>query len=234
MPLNPHIQGNDLGEEVILYELDLTVFGDQVYYWVAGDEGDTQSVTFRGITYTPYPISVDGFEVSAEGPLAKPSFAVNNVNGQFTPLVNAYNGLRGATFRRIRTFARFLDGGPDADPTALAPIDEYIVTRKTRHNNAALQFELSASLDVSGTMLPARQMVRDYCDKRYRVWTGSGFNYSKATCPFQEARYFDANNAPTTQDKDVCAKTLGACRLRFGQNAELPFGGFPGLGRFEA
>jgi hypothetical protein len=31
---------------------------------------------------------------------------------------------------------------------------------------------------------------------------------------------------------DVCGKRLSSCRKRFGQNAELPFGGFPGVGGF--
>ena len=26
---------------------------------------------------------------------------------------------------------------------------------------------------------------------------------------------------------DACSKTLGGCRLRFGKDSELPFGGFP-------
>jgi len=30
--------------------------------------------------------------------------------------------------------------------------------------------------------------------------------------------------------RDVCGKRLDSCKLRFGENSELPFGGFPGVG----
>lgn len=32
--------------------------------------------------------------------------------------------------------------------------------------------------------------------------------------------------------KDVCGKRLSSCKVRFGENAELPFGSFPGVGTF--
>lgn len=35
-----------------------------------------------------------------------------------------------------------------------------------------------------------------------------------------------------TAAQDVCGKRLTSCRKRFGANAELPFGGFPGVGGF--
>ena len=44
-------------------------------------------------------------------------------------------------------------------------------------------------------------------------------------------QWYTTNNAPTTTlANDICKKTLAACRLRFGDNAELPYGSFPGIG----
>jgi lambda family phage minor tail protein L len=38
----------------------------------------------------------------------------------------------------------------------------------------------------------------------------------------------DANDAATSDStKDVCGKRLTSCKLRFGQNNPLPYGGFP-------
>jgi phage-related protein len=34
--------------------------------------------------------------------------------------------------------------------------------------------------------------------------------------------------------QDVCGKRVDSCKLRFGQNAELPFGGYPGIGTYFA
>ena len=46
-------------------------------------------------------------------------------------------------------------------------------------------------------------------------------------------QWFERNNEATTvSTSDACAKTLAACQLRFGEAAQLPFGGFPGIGAF--
>jgi len=42
--------------------------------------------------------------------------------------------------------------------------------------------------------------------------------------------YTQNNSATTTLANDFCKKTLTACKLRFGDNFELPFGSFPGVG----
>lgn len=44
-------------------------------------------------------------------------------------------------------------------------------------------------------------------------------------------QWYTAANVPTTTlANDVCKKTLAACKLRFGDSAELPYGSFPGIG----
>ena len=39
-------------------------------------------------------------------------------------------------------------------------------------------------------------------------------------------------NGTGSQLQDVCGKRLSSCKARFGENAELPFGSFPGVGGF--
>lgn len=230
--LTEHVQKPDLGAAVELFQIDLTVFGDTIVYMVAGNEGDVQSVTFQGLTYRPFPIRAEGFESKSDGPLPKPTLTVSNANAIFTPLINSYSGLKGATVRRLRTFSRFLDNGIDPDPTAVLPIDEYIITRKTKHTKMVIQWELSSVLDVSGTMLPARQIIREYCDHTYRYWNGTRFDYSKATCPFTDnGRFFNEKDQPVGPENDRCGKRLGSCKLRFGENNPLFFRGFPGVSR---
>ena len=230
--LTEHVQKFDLGKKVELYQLDLTIFNDQIVYWVAGDEGDT-NITFQGFTYKPFPMKAEGFDTTSQGPLPKPTLTVSNASAIFTPLVNGYNGLRGATFRRIRTFERFLDGNIDPDPTAVLPIDEYIITKKTKHTKVMIQWEMSSILDVSEMQLPARQIIRDYCDQSYRVWNGTRFDYSKATCPYTDegALFNDKDQSVGDPANDKCGKRLSSCRTRFGQTAVLPFRGFPGVSR---
>ena len=48
-------------------------------------------------------------------------------------------------------------------------------------------------------------------------------------CDYAGTRYFDRNNQPVdVPSQDVCNGTLTFCKLRHGENSELPFGGFPG------
>ncbi len=43
--------------------------------------------------------------------------------------------------------------------------------------------------------------------------------------------YLDANDQVVgSSSLDICGKRLSSCKARFGQNAELPFGGFPAAG----
>ena len=84
-----------------------------------------------------------------------------------------------------------------------------------------VEFELAASFDLEGVTLPRRQIVQNVCPWRYR---GS-------ECGYTGTAYLDANDqAVASSSLDVCGKRLSSCKARFGQNAELPFGGFPAAG----
>lgn len=229
--LTEHVQGSDLGAEIILYELDLTMFGEETLYWVQGDE-NSAPVDFGGITYVPFPIIADGFEVTADGPLPRPNLTVSNVGGIFTPLVLSHDQLRGAILTRIVTYEKFLDGKPDEDPDAHHLPDVYLLNRVTGHNNMRISWEMAAAMDVAGTMLPARQIVREFCDQIYRTWvTGTTFDYTNATCPHVGTNYYNENDESTTAQFDKCSKLLSGCKLRFGSNNKLYFRGFPGVNR---
>ena len=208
-----------------LYELDASPFGGSVYYFHAGTNNLTQAVTWQGQEYQPYPVQITGFEISTGGQIPRPKMAVSNVSGIITALVLAYDDLLGAKVTRKRTMQKYLDavnfaGGvnPNADPTAEFPDDIYYVERKTSENKSAVEFELSASFDVQGVKLPRRQIIQNICPWKYRG----------AECGYAGTNYFDSNDQPVgSLGLDVCGKRISSCELRFGANAELPFGGFP-------
>ena len=208
-----------------LYELDASPFGGSVYYFHAGTNSLTQTVTWQGQQYQPYPVKITGFEISIGGQIPRPKMAVSNISGIITALVLAYDDLLGAKVTRKRTMQKYLDavnfsGGvnPNADPTAEFPDDIYYVERKTSENKSAVEFELSASFDVQGVKLPRRQIIQNICPWKYRG----------AECGYAGTNYFDSNDQPVgSLGLDVCGKRISSCELRFGANAELPFGGFP-------
>jgi lambda family phage minor tail protein L len=140
----------------------------------------------------------------------------------------------GCTLYRVRTYARFLDNGSEPDPTAFFGPDIFRVERKAVDNPVIIEFELSASIDQEGKKLPGRQVIRDTCLWRYRIWnaTTGEFDYAKAQCPYTGTSYFDASDRPVDNaSEDVPSRRLRCCELRFGKKNPLPFGGFPGVAR---
>jgi lambda family phage minor tail protein L len=211
-----------------LFVLDATSFGGDVYRFHAGTNGLAQRVVWQGNTYEPFPVQVTGFEFNGSGQLPRPKMVVSNVTGLITAMVLLYQDMLGAKLIRKRTMAKYLDavnfdGGvnPTADPTAEFQDDVYFIDRKSAETREVVEFELAAAFDVNGVKLPRRQIVQNVCPWKYRG----------AECGYTGTIYFNANDQQVaTAALDVCGKRLSSCQARFGQYAELPFGGFPAAG----
>jgi phage-related protein len=242
-----------------LFELELVtaIHGtDEVYRFHAGtnlvNNGD---IIWRGNSYLKFPIEADGFEYSGQGTLPRPKIRVSNIFGTVTAIILSLPvGLEGAKVTRIRTLAKYLDAAnypvsgdvllledndillledgdsilleptnPTEDTSAEFPREIYYIDRKSSENRNLVEFELAASFDIAGVRAPKRQCIANLCP-----WT-----YRSAECSYTGTNYFDAADQPVLSvSGDVCGKRLNSCHLRFGQNAELPFGGFPGVGTF--
>lgn len=229
--LDAHVRAEALDEHVALYRFDATFVGGGVYYFVQAALQPT-GVTFGGVLYTAVDIEFTGLEVNGVGTLPSPKIRVANTGGAFQTLINTYGDLCGTEIRRVRTFKKFLDGQPQADPAAYFGPDVFRVERKANENAVFIEWELSSAIDQDAKRLPGRVVVRDTCLWRYRVPNGAGgYDYSRAQCPYTGSAAYDLSNNPTTAANDACARSLSACRLRFGPNVPLPFGGFPGVSR---
>ena len=222
------IQKLEPGAIVELFEVDLTPFGGEVLRFHAGTNALRQNVVWQGNTYTAFPIQASGFEFSGQGQAPRPKLLVANVIGSITALVLQYDDIVGAKVTRIRTLAKYIDavnfpGGsnPTADPGAEFPRDVFYVDRKATETNELVEFELSPAMDVTGVVLPRRQIIQNICVWRYRG----------AECGYTGTNYFNSSDQPVgTLAQDVCGKRLSSCKARFGQFAELPYGGFPAAG----
>jgi lambda family phage minor tail protein L len=221
------IQKLEPGAIVELFEVDLTPFGGDLLRFHAGTNELRQGVVWKGNAYTAFPVQASGFEFNGQGQNPRPKLVVANVLGSITALVLQYQDIVGARVTRRRTLAKYLDavnfpGGvnPTADPTAEFPNDVFYIDRKAGETNEVVEFELAAAMDMSGVMLPRRQVVQNVCPWRYR----------SSECSYTGANYFDANDQPTTLANDVCGKRLSSCKARFGEYGELPYGGMPAAG----
>ena len=248
--------------ELFQLELNADQHGvNQIYYFHSGTKpGTGNNLVFGGIPYIALPIEAEGFAYSGQGSLPRPTLRVSNIFSTITALLATLpNGLEGAKVTRLRTLARYIDdanfGTPGSelttqsgdslitqdgvltvgfvesgnpygtpDPTALFPIEVYYVDRKSTENRNLVEFELASAFDLAGVRAPKRQCI-SRCQWVYR----------SAECGYTGTNYFDANdNFVADSFEDVCGKKQSSCEARFGENNELPFGGYPGIGTFFA
>lgn len=220
------------GEALIeLFVLDATALGGTVSRFHAGSNQLKGAVVWQGQTYQAMPVEATGFEFTGKGSVPRPTLRAQNVDGLLGALCDTYDDLLGAKVTRKRTFAKYLDavnfpGGVNAaaDPDAAFPDDTYFINRKATHTKHMVEFELTASWDVHGVQLPRRQIIQQIC-----TWT-----YRSAECSYAGGAVATIEDVPTgSLDEDRCGKRITSCKLRFGANGTLPFGGFPGAGVVE-
>ncbi len=226
------VQKSSPGEIVQLFDIDATSIGGEVYRFVKGtDHG--QPVRWQGHVYMPRDFEADGFEINGQGTLPRPTLRVAHINSALLGATRELGDMLGAVVTRWRTFAHYLDDGPQADPNAHFAPDVYRIDRKASQNKIFIEWELAAAMDQEGKQLPGRQILRDTCTHVYRRWTGSGFDYAEATCPYVGTRYYDLSGRPCAASSDQCGKRLSDCELRF-RHQPLPTRAFPGVARTRA
>jgi phage-related protein len=245
-----------------LFQLELNVLQHGVaetYYFHAGTSlSNNGDLIWAGQSYMALPIGVEGFEYSGQGTLPRPKLRISNIMGTITALILTLpEGLEGAKLTRIRTLARFIDsanfpagtdylltedgfallyeddtfiyqevGNPfgTPDPTAEFPREIYFVDRKSAENRDVVEFELASAFDMVGIRAPKRQCI-----------TRCQWVYRSVECSYTGTNYFNVSDvAVGNASQDVCGKRVDSCKARFGQNAELPFGGYPGIGTYFA
>ena len=201
---------------------------NDVYRFHAGSNADvTGNIVFNSQTYSRVPIKADGFEYTNTGTLPRPTLAISNLSSTISSLLllvnatTAGNDLGGAEVRRIRTLKKYLDGESAADPNAQFPQEIWFIDRKASETRDSVTFELASKFDLAGQKIPRRQIIANVCQWKYR----------SSECSYTGTDFYDVNgNEVSTLAQDVCGKRVASCKLRFGDNGELPFGSFPGAG----
>lgn len=245
MSLHADYQKLEPGDEIRLFEIDGSAFnmGDILYFHgyniphteaeilaAGGDESKlpAKSIWWQGTEYKAWPCELEGIESSTSGSEAQPTLRVGNINGSISALCLYYDDLAQARVTIRETQKQYLDSRNFSEENSTAdPTQEkrhlYFIDTKSLETDELVEFTLSSPMDLQGVLIPTRQYhsLCTWCIRnKYR--SGDG-------CDYAGTRYFDKNNKPVDDpSKDVCNGTLSACKLRFGDNNELPFGGFPG------
>ncbi len=225
-----------IGGRVVLYELDLTpINSPDIWYFANTADQDGSNIVFDGNTYKYAAIHLSGVERTATGEQAEPVLSLPNANKFAASLVVQHDDLVGAEIRRMVTLEKFLDGRPAADPSALLEYDIFTVEQKLDLNPIFARFRLRSLGDQTHRKVPNRTCVKNVCQFKYRRWDAdlAAFVYAEGSgCDYTASTYFRRDGSSTAVPaEDACGHTVSACALRFGANAELPFGGFPGMSR---
>lgn len=223
------LQGQlSLAKGLAIWEGFDLVLPDQTFHFHAGTNQLLGSVIWQGVTYTPWPLQALDFGTPSQGSPARPKLQVGNFGGTISALCRQYEDLLWAKLKRRRTLVKYLDavnfvgGNPTANPAEEYPVETWFITRKVNETPAAIEFDLGSPLDLQGVKLPRRQVVAGTC-----LWA-----YRSGECGYAGGPVATYANVPTSDPtKDQCSRTMTGCKLRFGNFAELPFGGFPGIAR---
>lgn len=234
MSLVSDFQKLEVNGLITMYELDASHLGIGVLRFHGhiafnGTESWQPAIIWQGNVFEPLALEASGMEMRSDGKASAPTLTIaNNVNG-IQGAISAYclqfNDFVGVKLRVITTLTKYLDSAnfEDGNPSASNESKEQIwyIEQKTSENAQQVSFELSNPIDFEGLRIPTRQ-ITSLCE-----WACQG-KYRGEECGYTGAAMFTDKDEPTDNPAlDRCAGRLRSCRLHHGENAPLPFGGFP-------
>ncbi|OOH89544.1 phage minor tail protein L [Pasteurellaceae bacterium 15-036681] len=219
--------------EIDLHQISSTRDGDQKGECLRFHNGLTQggrNLIWKGEEYQAYAIKADGFDLSGQGPSARPTLTVSNLYGIVTALVAEFGQGIGAKVVRRLVYAQYLDavnfpeGNPKADPIQEA-VSFFIIEQLKQLDDTVAVFELASPAETDSARIPLLMITSDVC-----IW-----QYRSAQCGYTGPAVADEYDNPTSdRKKDKCSHCLRGCKLRWGNTAILPFGGFPSTTQYGA
>lgn len=187
------------------------------------------TIAFLGNQYNPFPIEAEGFEQTS-GALARPTLTMSHITELIAGDIEQYRGLQGFYVRRIQVTRSMLDDRREAgfDVTYITMPETYIVNRASSINKIQIKLELMTPIDLQSLKKVPRRCLTGHCTRVYRRWNAKKgeWSISPNACPYaSDAMYNEMNQAVLQPELDRCAKTVQACKVRFGM--DLPHHGFP-------
>lgn len=200
------------GEALIsLFELALST----PFYFHA--ENTDQNIIFDSNTYEPFPILMEGIEITAEGAQNRPTLTLPNVES----LIAADSEIRttlqdfvledliGVRITRRQTLKKYVQVGTDAAPANNYELPKavYVIDRISSRNQLAVQLELASPFDLSGVRVPSRQVNGKYCP-----WYYKGYSFTnqdvRSACSWTSSLRTGEELYFTVDDEPLLLETL--------------------------
>lgn len=110
MSISSELQSLSPSTLLTFYTVDYTnIPGGGVLNFHGGTNELREPIVWQGVTYRPWPIEAEGFDITAKGTMPRPKLRVSNINGVLSPTVKAYSDFVGSKVIRRRTFLKYLD-----------------------------------------------------------------------------------------------------------------------------
>ena len=222
------------GEIITLIDIDGTKFGANKYCFHSENIAYTpeelmqaretgilppKDIIFRGDVYGARPFGLSGIGFTSNGKAEKPQLSLSNLDGRVAALIRSYNGMMQAKVTIWITQADLLGENGAVEDGAYRKM-VYYIERPNFVNRDVARFDLTSPYDMDGIMIPSR-LTQSVC-----YWAQRGWYRSGKGCGYNGSAMFDKDNNPVSDpSQDFCAGTVTACKLRFGPENELDFGG---------
>lgn len=222
------------GEIITLIDIDGTKFGANKYCFHSENIAYTpeelmqaretgilppKDIIFRGDVYGARPFGISGIGFTSNGKAEKPQLSLSNLDGRVAALIRSYNGMMQAKVTIWITQADLLGENGAVEDGAYRKM-VYYIERPNFVNRDVARFDLTSPYDMDGIMIPSR-LTQSVC-----YWAQRGWYRSGKGCGYNGSAMFDKDNNPVSDpSQDFCAGTVTACKLRFGPENELDFGG---------
>lgn len=118
-----------------------------------------QPVSWRGNTYFPFPITLQGVSSETTRATPRPNLIVSNVSRAVFPFIGTQDYV-GATITRWRTLVKYLDAQPTANPNQHWPPVKYRVLSRQIDSDRNVTFQLSVINDRPQARVPRRIVIR--------------------------------------------------------------------------
>lgn len=157
------------------------------YKFHGGENGYKNNIRYGGTAgnkdeYLYVPLVASGFDYVDES-LPRPILRFDNSDSYFSLRASHFDNFIGFKIVRIKTFVRFLDGSNfpnDVNPFGSGnessyPQETYIINKKNVENSQTIEFELVSAFEKEGGLIPARKIVYNVCQWKYRGEHGCGY-----------------------------------------------------------
>ena len=219
------LQGQEVSSAVItLFELELPD-GSFVFFH-PGTNSSLGSVQFRNKTttavqtYEPFPMMIDGLEVTSDGAINRPTFSIANIGTNFKTLLGGYTAkdLVGQRITRRQTLEKYLVGGGSHDASMVNDTElskvTYVIDRISAESSAVLTFEVIAIYDLEGVTIPRREQVGKFCS-----WVYQGDRlYDKGGCTWHAESKYESQKL---FDDFTCHVTSGSTTVTHDANSDI-------------